>query len=147
MTKAEQKGKHVLVVNDDPAILGLFKELLEEEGYEVTLDQFGRSTNELHEDVRRLRPDLLILDYVIGREGSGWQLLQAIKMDRETRDIPVIVCSGALRQLEELRPHLLEMNVQAVIKPFDIDYLLEVIDQVWEQQDKPTVPKSNKPID
>ena len=63
-------------------------------------------------------------------------------MDRATRDIPVIVCTGAARQIEELRSHLLEMKVQVVLKPFDIDHLIEVIDTVWDQEDKPTVPSS-----
>ena len=145
MTGNGSKHKTIMVINDDPAILGLFEDLLQEEGYDVVQDQFGKSTQELHQSIRDIHPDLIILDYIIGREGMGWQLLQVLKMDRGTRSIPVIICTGATRQIEELRSHLLEMNVQVVLKPFDIDHLIEVIDGVWDQQDKPTVPSSAPP--
>ncbi|MBA2758514.1 MAG: hypothetical protein H0U38_02365, partial [Chloroflexia bacterium] len=53
--------KHILVVNDNPAILHLFDELLSEEGYRVTLDNFSRQTQEVYESIREQRPDLVIL--------------------------------------------------------------------------------------
>lgn len=134
----DREQKHILVVNDDPAILNLFQDLLEEEGYSVSLDKFGRQTGELLETIRSLRPDLVIMDFIIGGEASGWQLLQVAKMDRKTRDIPVIVCTGAIRQVTELSQHLDEMGVHVVLKPFDIDHLLEVIDKTWASLDAPT---------
>jgi CheY-like chemotaxis protein len=138
MTSDRQDAKHILVVNDDPAILSLFQELLEEEGYTVTLDKFGRQTGELLEAIRVMKPDLVIMDFIIGHEDSGWQLLQAAKMDRETRDIPVIVCTGAVRQVTDLSQHLDAMQVHVVLKPFDIDHLLEVIAKTWASLENPT---------
>jgi CheY-like chemotaxis protein len=127
MASAASGQKHILAVNDDPAILELFNELLTEEGYRVTLDVFARSTSEILADIRRLQPDLVIMDFIIGSEGSGWQLLQAVRMDRRTRDIPVIVCTGAVRQIRELSEHLSEMHVETLLKPFDIDHLIEMV--------------------
>jgi DNA-binding response OmpR family regulator len=119
--------KHILVVNDDPAILQLFDELLSEEGYRVTLDNFSRQTQEVYEGIREHRPDLVILDFIIGNEGGGWQLLQVLEMDRTTRDTPLIICTGAVRQVTELSGHLETMGIQVVLKPFDIDHLLSVV--------------------
>ena len=138
MTKPEETRKHILVVNDDPAILELFRELLSEEGYEVTLDKFERQTSELQQSIRDLQPDMVIMDFVIGGESSGWQLLQVVKMDRSTRDIPVIVCTGAVKQVTELSSHLDEMGVHVVLKPFDIDHLLEIVDRSWAAESSPT---------
>lgn len=138
MSSNRPDQKHILVINDDPAILSLFQELLGEEGYQVTLDKFGRQTGELLETIRELTPDLVVMDFIIGGEDSGWQLLQATKMDRETRDTPVIVCTGAVRQITELSDHLDAMGVHVVIKPFDIDHLLEVIAKTWASLDAPT---------
>ena len=138
MSQEAQGKKHIFVVNDDPAILELFSDLLGDEGYQVTVDQFARQTSELQQQIRTDKPDLIIMDYIIGREGAGWQLLQTVRMDRETRHIPVIVCTGAVRQVEELRPHLNEMAVQIVLKPFDIDHLIDVINTVWID---PTAPR------
>lgn len=130
--------KHILVVNDDPAILDLFEELLGEEGYRVTLDKFARKTGELLQTIRDLQPDLVIMDFIIGGELMGWQLLQATQMDRGTRQIPVIVCTAALKQVTELSHHLDAIGVHVVTKPFDIDHLISVIDKVWASQGSPT---------
>ena len=138
MTKQDDARKHILVVNDDPAILELFEELLEEEGYKVTLDKFARQTGELLESIRELQPDLVIMDFIIGGEASGWQLLQVTQMDRSTRDIPVVVCTGAVKQVTELSSHLDKMGVHVVIKPFDIDNLLGVIEKTWASEASPT---------
>jgi uncharacterized lipoprotein len=48
------QGRHILVVNDDGAILDLVCELLSEEGYEITLDNFRHPTAELPGVVREL---------------------------------------------------------------------------------------------
>lgn len=116
---------HVYVLDDTPAILELFRELLEDEGYRVTTDAFNVvAADQKLVDLRRAKPDVVILDFVIGGEQVGWQVLQLLKMDRETRHLPVIVCTGAVRQVEELQAHLAEMKVAVVLKPFDIDRLL-----------------------
>lgn len=136
---AGREGKRILVVNDEPAILDLFREVLDEEGYQVSLDKFERLTQELLATVKTVRPDLVILDFIIGGESKGWQLLQVLKMDRATKDIPVIVCTGAIKQVTEMSAHLNELGVQVVLKPFDIDHLLEVVATVWELQASPAV--------
>jgi CheY-like chemotaxis protein len=135
MRLTREKKKHILAINDDPAILALFDELLGEEGYEVTLDNFARQTGELLQTIRDLQPDLVIMDFIIGGESSGWQLLQASRMDRATRDIPVVMCTAAVKQVTELSEHLDGMGVHVVIKPFDIDHLLGIIAAVWETED------------
>jgi CheY-like chemotaxis protein len=119
--------KHVLVVNDTPEILDLFQLLLSDEGFKVTVDRFTVEMAEMHSRVRNMKPDVIVLDYLIGREESGWQFLQMLKMDRQTRDIPIVICTGAAHQVQQIRSHLDEMGVEVVLKPFDIDHLLEVI--------------------
>jgi CheY-like chemotaxis protein len=138
MSDNPPSGKIILTVNDDPAILNLFDELLSDEGYHVILDQFSRTTADILNDIRSIQPDLVIMDFIIGGEGSGWQLLQAVKMDRATRFIPIIVCTGAVRQIKELSTHIDEMNVRVVLKPFDIDHLLEIVELVWKEGLEPS---------
>jgi hypothetical protein len=60
---------------------------------------------------------------------------QMLKMDRETRDIPVVVCTAAIKLVADLQPHLGAMGVGVVLKPFDIDHLLAEIDKMWRTQD------------
>lgn len=120
--------KHIHVINDTQAILDLLRLLLEEEGYRVTTDTFNAlSLDAKKDEIAEMAPDLVVLDFIIGGEGLGWQLLQLLKMDRSTRNVPVVICTGAVKQVEELQSHLAEMGVGAVLKPFDIDRLLAEI--------------------
>lgn len=121
--------KHIFIVDDTPAILELFRELLEEAGYTVTLDTFSGDLADELARVQEANPDLIILDFIIGGEGLGWQFLQMLKMDRSTVNLPVIICTGAVRQVTELQGHLDEMGVAVVLKPFDIDHLLSQVEQ------------------
>jgi DNA-binding response OmpR family regulator len=129
------RPKHVFVINDTPAILDLFRDLLEEAGYRVTLDTFSLRLEEEVAQIKAATPDVVVLDFVVGGERTGWQLLQLLKMDRETRDIPVLICTAAVRQVEELQPHLDEMGVAVVLKPFDIDQVLAEIERAWRRRE------------
>lgn len=137
MAKAEETLKHIFVINDTIAILELFRSLLEDEGYQVSTDGFSVELVEMLGRIKEARPDLIVLDFVILDEGKGWQFLQLLKMDRESREIPVIVCTAAAKLVEELQTHLDTMGVKVVLKPFDIDHLLEEIEQVWAVGDAP----------
>jgi DNA-binding response OmpR family regulator len=115
---------HIVVVNDTQEILDLFRELLEEEGYRVSLYSYAFQDVK---DIRALNPDLVILDFIIGGEATGWQLLQKLKMTRETATIPIIACTAAIQLAKELEGHLTTKNVRVVLKPFDIDDLLSAV--------------------
>lgn len=120
----ERSAPHVLVVNDTKEILELFRELLQDEGYRVSLSSFA--VNDVDE-VLELAPDLIILDYLIGGEEQGWQMLQKLKMDRRTAQIPIIVCTAARTLVQEIEGHLLSKNIGVVLKPFDIDELIREV--------------------
>lgn len=131
----EHAGKpHILVVNDTQEILDLFEEILVEEGYRVSLYSFA--INNLNEVVE-LQPDLVVLDFMIGGEEHGWQLLQKMKMDRRTAEIPVVVCTAALTLARELEGHLRTKNVGLVLKPFDIDELVSEVHKYLNAEPAP----------
>ena len=127
MTDAVCPPKHILVINDTVAILELFRTLLEDEGYRVSTDDFSVDMLPMLERVKADLPDLIVLDFIVMDEGKGWQFLQALKMDRQTRAIPVIACTAAAKMAEELHVHLDDMGVAVVLKPFDIDIVLAEI--------------------
>jgi CheY-like chemotaxis protein len=127
--------KHLLVINDTPAILEVFRQLFEDEGYQVTLDTFSSFDTAAKFDlIRELCPDVIILDFLIGGEPLGWQLLQLLRMNRDTALVPVVVCTAAVRQVEELGAHLLTMGVQVVIKPFNIDDIIAAVSRAIEHR-------------
>jgi DNA-binding response OmpR family regulator len=117
--------KHILVVNDTQEILELFRAILEEEaGYRVTLTSIQ---TQMLEVVKEIKPDLIISDHVFGEEKEGWQFLQRLKMDRETANIPLIVCSGAIKELKEMEGFLMSKGIGVLYKPFDVDDLLDLV--------------------
>lgn len=122
---SECPGKsHVLVINDTQEILDLFRDILEEEGYAVTLSSFA--FQEVAE-VERLAPDVIVLDFLIGGEALGWQMLQKLRMYRPTAHIPIVVCTAAIQLVRELQGHLRAKDVFVVLKPFDIDEMVSVV--------------------
>lgn len=124
LARKDRKKPLVLVINDTQEILDLFREILEEDGMDVVLSSFD--VQEVP-DVQRINPDLIILDFMVGAEALGWQLLQKLRMNRETEKLPVIVCTAALQLARELEGHLKAKNVGLVLKPFDIDDLLGAV--------------------
>ncbi|MFL5735537.1 MAG: two-component system response regulator [Chloroflexia bacterium] len=118
--------KRIMVINDTQEILELFREILQEEaGYEVHLFSFEP---QMLAHVKTIQPDLVISDHVFGEEKIGWQFVQRLKMDRDTAGIPVIVCSGAIKDLKEIEGYLMQKNIGVLYKPFDIDELLNLVE-------------------
>ena len=125
MTKSSRESKRILVINDTQEILELFKLILEEEaGHEVILDSYRPQMMEI---IKECDPDLIISDHVFGEEKIGWQLVQRLKMDRETATIPIIVCSGAVHELKDIEGHLMAKGIGVLYKPFDVDELLDLV--------------------
>jgi CheY-like chemotaxis protein len=114
--------RRIVVINDTKEILELFRDILEGEmGHDVMLMSFA--PDELTRIVEA-KPDLLIIDFVIGdREMEGWQLLQKMRMNRETAEIPIVACTAAVKQVRESEAYLLEQGIEVVLKPFTIDQL------------------------
>lgn len=125
-------GPKILVINDTPEILDLFRDLLTSEGYTVATNRFATNLGEVLAQAREIEPNLIVLDFIIGGEPLGWQFLQMLRMDRQTKEVPVVVCTAAADLVRELGGHLDQMHVGVVLKPFDIDQLLEVIGRLLE---------------
>lgn len=117
--------KHILVINDTQEILELFRDILESEGYQVTLQSF--SLREV-ETLRQIKCDLIILDYIIGAEDDGWQTLQKLKMSSDLARTPVIICVAASQRVKEMEGRLTEKGIMIVLKPFDIADLLGAVE-------------------
>ena len=117
----------IAVIDDDAVFVDLMHDLLANgEGYEVISSSRWIQS---YEFIKDSQPDLVILDLMMGREQTGWAVLQLLQEDPSTAHIPVIVCSAAE---PALRQHACRLNngtatVEAIAKPFDVDHLLGVI--------------------
>ena len=80
---------HILVVDDEPDIRDLVKEILEDEGFDVNIAQNGQEAK----DARRARrPDLILLDIWMP-DIDGVSLLKEWS-EAETLPCPVVMMSG-----------------------------------------------------
>ena len=80
----------ILVVDDNPDMVELMRELLQSRGYEVVA---VRSADQAEAEVRHHAPDLILSDVVMpGR--SGYELCHQIKEDAATRLIPFLLITG-----------------------------------------------------
>ena len=115
--------KRILIINDTKEILELFRDILGPDGmgFDVTLMSYA--PDELSRIVAE-KPDLVVVDFVIGdREMLGWQLLQKLRMSRETAAIPIIACTAAAKQVRESEAYLVDQGIEVVLKPFTIAQL------------------------
>ena len=101
-------GRMVLVVDDDEGVRAVMATALEDDGWTVETAENGRTALET---LNWARPKAIILDLLMP-EMSGFEVLTALRNDPETRNIPVIVVSGA--ELSSQDRDRLSRNVAAL---------------------------------
>jgi CheY-like chemotaxis protein len=115
--------KTILLVDDESNMRFLLRMILESEGYEVIAAQHGTAALET---LRESRPDLVLTD-VMMPVMSGRELVERLRADPETADIPIVVVTAA--------HELVLPGADAVIaKPFDEDELLAIVRSLTEKE-------------
>ncbi len=123
-------GKKILVVDDEPAQVRLFSQLLTANGYSVLKAASGReAVHVVHES----KPDLVLLD-VIMPEIDGWQTCSLI---RDLTEIPIIMLTGK-RNAEEDIVRGLECGADEYLtKPVGNRELLARVKAAFRRAEKP----------
>ena len=113
----------ILLINDEPDLLFLCKLGLEQVGHRVETVIDGGDVIPL---VRRVRPDLIGLDWVIP-DFSGEEVLRQLKSETDTRAIPVLVISA----LEGLDSQARRLGADGFLrKPFRMPQLVAAVNSV-----------------
>jgi DNA-binding response OmpR family regulator len=110
----------ILVVDDDPDIRELVKQLLDRRGFDVMVARDGQEALKLFFD---RRPDLVVLDVQMPVL-DGWKTLERI---RELSDVPVVMLTARASELEKTRG-LRGGADDYVTKPFGRQELLARVD-------------------
>lgn len=82
--------KTILVIDDDPAVLGLMDEKLAEGGYVVLLAQSGAAALEV---ISHTVPDLILVDALMPGM-TGWDVCEALRHDSRVAGVPLIFMTG-----------------------------------------------------
>jgi CheY-like chemotaxis protein len=113
-----RKSTYVLVVDDDPDVLGALLEALQTEGYEV---QGARDGIDALKAIGRRRPDLIITDLLMPTM-TGFELLAALHDDPQLATIPTLIITAGRS------PEASETTGSVVLpKPLDLDRLMRAI--------------------
>ena len=79
----------VVVVNGNTEVLGMLETVLDAGRYDMV---FVESSEHAYSQIKKVLPNLVILCTRI-EQMDGFQLLTMLKLDEETRDIPVLTCT------------------------------------------------------
>ena len=123
---AEEKKKVVICIEDEPEMIDLVQLILGRKGFELVGAVGGR---EGLETVRRLKPDLVLLDLMMP-DMDGWEVYQKMKADDELKSIPVIVVTAKAQSIDKvLGLHIAKVD-DYVTKPFGPQELLQSVNKV-----------------
>ena len=114
-------SRQVLLVEDDPDLLGSLAAFLEAEGYEVECARHGL------EALGRLRggfaPAVILLDLMMPIM-TGWEFRDAQRQDSDLCRIPVVVVSG----MNDSARHAAFLEADGYVqKPIPVQTLLETV--------------------
>lgn len=105
----DQRGRTVLVIDDDPVILELMEAVLRPEGFEVLKAKDGRHGLQM---ARERNPALVVLDLLMP-EMNGFEVVDEMRGRPETSAIPIVVLTNKSLSREEkdrLNGHIIAIS-------------------------------------
>jgi CheY-like chemotaxis protein len=119
--------RRILVVDDDPAVRGLVRDVLEVEGYGVEVAEDGFSA------LRKIeagRPDCVVLDVMMpGMDGHA--VLERIRAGEGGSTLPVVMLTAAADDTQAWQAWRGGVDY-FLAKPFDPSELLRYLDYLFE---------------
>lgn len=82
--------QHLLLVEDDTFLAGMYVTKLTMEGFQAELASDGLIGLE---KAKKMKPDLILLDVLLPKM-NGFDVLKQLKNDPDTKDIPVILLTN-----------------------------------------------------
>jgi len=120
----------ILVVEDEPRLLRLVREVLQAVGYRVVAAGDGRKALEV---VALERPDLILLDILLPRDMDGYEVCRRV---REFSSVPVIMLTAKARESDKLKGFEVGAD-DYLIKPFSSKELVARVRAVLRRSKHP----------
>jgi DNA-binding response OmpR family regulator len=117
----EKRGRRltrIAVIEDDFELSRLMRDVLRESGHEVV--SFMQPSGDTVQHLEEYKPDLVVLDLRLNSSVTGWDVISAMREDPTVRSVPIVVVSGAEREVEANAEWLRSHDVRVLLKPFDI---------------------------
>lgn len=114
-----QKPNSILLIDDEPDILGFMQMALTDEGYEVSTATNGLEALDVF---AHRQPGLILLDAKMPVM-DGWQFLASLREGERTHAHVVLMTAGRISRSEAA-----ELGVDGYLaKPFDLEELLDCV--------------------
>lgn len=81
---------HVLIVEDDVFLVGIYQKKFEMEGFKVSISENGEKGLA---DIKKKKPDVVVLDILLPKL-DGFAVLEKLKKDPVLKNIPVIMLTN-----------------------------------------------------
>lgn len=118
----------VLVVNDDRDVLDMYGAVVEEMGHRPVLKA---RIQPKPETVIASGAEALLLDLEAETDPvAGLHVIEALRADPSTQEVPIILCTAAPEDVRPLSQRLEDLDVPVLVKPFHIEKLRDVLGQV-----------------
>ena len=118
----------IAIADDEVVILDMLDMLLAVSGYRTVSTRTAAAVPTL---IQQHSPALLILDLRMERRDSGWQVLDGLRADPTTRQLPVIICSAEWDTAARVQQRG-DAYALALSKPFDPVQLLALVQQALD---------------
>jgi len=118
--------ERILIVDDDEQIVELFVDVLgRDDRFEIRTAGTGYDAGVLTE---QFKPDLMILDYMLP-DVNGNVVCKTVRQNPSLSDMKILIVSGVVNE-DEVNKLMLAGADEFVKKPFDIEKLLTLIDEL-----------------
>lgn len=118
------KNKKALVVDDDPVVIRLVKEILKNLGFTVETAKDGIDAMVL---IKKEKPDLIVLDIMMP-ELNGYDVLRTLKFTDELKDIPVLLLTAREQELDKRIGEM--MGIDYLQKPVNREAFIGKIEKI-----------------
>ena len=115
LQRYEGRGKEVLVTDDDPDVIDLTRQLLEEDGWTVRAASNGQ---EALDAMAEKMPDVMLLDLMMPVM-DGFETLRRVRDNPGTKNLPIIVITAKDLGADEVEN--LRANASRVIEKDGLD--------------------------
>jgi len=117
----------ILIVDDEASNILFLKSILEIEGYIVFTANSGMQSLNF---IKQNRPDLILIDIMMPTM-DGIEVLDKIKSNPETKDIPVIIITASME--DKYKEESIKLGASAFITlPISRQVILEIVGNIFK---------------
>ena len=130
MENGPSLGKRILIVDDSVEYLNFMQLLLRAEGFKA---EVAASVAAMVQQLEAATPDIIISD--VRMPGNcAFAVLDLLQSNEQTRTIPILLCTGAVQEVEQRASLLDSDGIDVLFKPFDIEALLVRITRLCQRE-------------